>query len=509
MADAVSKLYAEIGFKVNQEGLKQAQQMLKEVAQQMSAINQATKNAAREYGIFSKDQAKQDMANAKLATETSRKALLDKKRQLLGFREFVKSENALKKERLAEEKKQAKELATAQKKQSEEAEKQAKATKERVKGMLSTFREFGTGLRNTFVRLTGTGLTKFLDEIYASFGRSISTRNFLMATGMNLGDLQKITHAFANVGSSISQEKIMEDINKLSQGLADISLAKGDVSTYKLIGVAAQRGDINGLIGAIGQALQKLDPAMALNMIRSLGASDDWLQFYKSPQRAGGDWTGLAGYQQKDLEEAQTALAQLRRSFIDLAEQVSAFLAPVFRALADGLRAFYQKLARWIQEGHFEKLSNIVADLIDKFNAWLDSITSDDIQKAWDELTKWAKTKALELVEDLDVIGEGIHSIANKFRWFGFGDKKETAPIVQTGSVLADYNLARRYSRPQTMTYIDNKTINTNISGVEQEKIPETAAEVTKVAQFNPREWVQENMVLTNTNAYIVREGSV
>ena len=88
MSDAISKLYAEIGFKVNQDGLKQVQTILKDFAKQMNALNTATKEAAKQYGVFSKNQAKQEMHNAKLATEASRKAVQDKRIQIMQTREL-------------------------------------------------------------------------------------------------------------------------------------------------------------------------------------------------------------------------------------------------------------------------------------------------------------------------------------------------------------------------------------------------------------------------------------
>lgn len=501
MADAVSKLYAEIGFKVNEEGLKKAQGILKDLAAQMTAINNATKNAAREYGIFSKDQAKQDLTNAKIATEASKKALYDKRTQIMGIKELERAETKAKKEKAEEERKLAKETKEAEKKQAQEAEKNAKETKERIKGITHSIKEFGTGLKNTFTRLAGTGLTKLLDEVNASFGRSISTRNFMMSTGMNIGDLQKITHSFANVGSSMTQENIMSDLVKMTQGLADISLGQGDVSTYKLLNVAAQRGDISKMVKAIGQSLQGLDNAMSLNMIRRLGGADDWLQFFKSPQRQGGNWTGLSTEQQLGLEEAQTAFVQLRRSFIDLAEQIASVLSPVFRAFADGLRTFYQKLARWIQDGKFEKFSETMAKVIEAFNKWLESITSEDIQNAWDEFSKWLKTKIKTFMEDLDVIGWGMHKLAEILRHLGYGKTKEVTvePVKNTGNVVKDYNLLGGFAKQQMM-YIDNKTINTNINGVEQEKIPETAEGVTREAQ-TPKFWGNNGMVLNGAFA--------
>ena len=99
MSDAISKLYAEIGFKVNQDGLKQVQTILKDFAKKMNALNTATKEAAKQYGVFSKNQAKQEMHNAKLATEASRKAVQDKRIQIMQTRELQRQEDRAKREK--------------------------------------------------------------------------------------------------------------------------------------------------------------------------------------------------------------------------------------------------------------------------------------------------------------------------------------------------------------------------------------------------------------------------
>ena len=54
MAEEVAKLYASIGFKVKSDDLTKVQNLLKDLTDRMNAINDATKKAASQYGIFFK-----------------------------------------------------------------------------------------------------------------------------------------------------------------------------------------------------------------------------------------------------------------------------------------------------------------------------------------------------------------------------------------------------------------------------------------------------------------------
>ena len=69
MADAVSKLYAKIGFKVDKKGITEAKSLLEDLAAKMTAVNESTKVIAREYGIFNKERAKATLAEEKAATQ--------------------------------------------------------------------------------------------------------------------------------------------------------------------------------------------------------------------------------------------------------------------------------------------------------------------------------------------------------------------------------------------------------------------------------------------------------
>ena len=157
MADTVSKLYAEIGFKVNQDGLKQAQRVLADMANQMSAINNATKEAAKQYGIFSKEQSQQSLKDAKIATENERAEVQRNKRKLDNKKFEHKQLMDLAKLEFQVEKYNASEKQKIERQQTKEAEKASKAQKKRLSDMLHSFRSFAVGLRNTFLTLSGIG----------------------------------------------------------------------------------------------------------------------------------------------------------------------------------------------------------------------------------------------------------------------------------------------------------------------------------------------------------------
>ena len=134
MADAVSKLYAEIGFKVKQDGLKELKATLKDITRQMDKFNKSAKQAARNYGIFSKNSAKQEMHNAKMATEASRKALIDKRKQIMGIKELDRQNDRATREREKEERRIQREKSKADRDRArEEKEIRREALKEKKK----------------------------------------------------------------------------------------------------------------------------------------------------------------------------------------------------------------------------------------------------------------------------------------------------------------------------------------------------------------------------------------
>lgn len=409
MSDAVSKLYAEIGFKVNQDGLKQAQALLKGIAKQMSDINNATKEAARQYGIFSKDRNKQDIANAKLAIENEKAENQRNKRKLDNKKFEHKQLMDLAKLEFQVEKYNANEKAQAERKQNKEAERAAKEQQKRLKALLGGFRSFAVGLRNTFLGLAGVGGIGITAGIAQSLGRSIPTRDFLMATGVSLSELQGVMQRMVNVGSSLNQQQIMGDILKVSQSLEDIRLGGGGIVPYKLAGVAAT-GKVMDVIRATEEAVKDMNNATALNLTRRVGLSDDWLAAWRFKQRYGGDQVQLSKEQNLDIANARVALGQLAYGFRLLSDQITAVLSPAFEEVSDLIRDSFQSAARYIKT-HSAEIKIAISEITKKIVKFIREI---DWEKVWHNIKDFGNG-LLELART-------IHRIISKL---GFGEEKK------------------------------------------------------------------------------------
>jgi hypothetical protein len=361
MADTVSKLYAEIGFKVNKDGLKKAQSLLKDMANQMSAINNATKEAAKQYGIFSKEKSKQAIADAKLAVENEKAENQRNKRRLDNKKFEHKQLMDLAKFEFQVEKYNASEKQKIERQQSREAEKAAKNQKKRLKELLSGFRSFAVGLRNTFLSLAGLGTAGAIVGMKQSLDRSIPTRDFMMTTGVSLPELQSVMQRMVNTGSGMTQQQIMSDIQKVSQNLQDIALGGGGIVPYKLAGIAAS-GNVMDVLKATEQSVKGLNNATALNLTRRMGLSDDWLASWRYRQRYGGTQLQVNAEQQNEIIETQLALRQLKFAFKNLSDFLVVAISPVIQRMADTIRDWLQSISTWIDE-HPNTIKELLDDL--------------------------------------------------------------------------------------------------------------------------------------------------
>ena len=479
MADAVSKLYAEIGFKVNQDGLKEAQKLLEGLAKQMSALNNATKEAARQYGIFSKDQNKQSLADAKLALENEKAESQREKRKLDNKKFEHKQLMDLAKLEFQVEKYNASEKEKLERKQAREAEKASKEQQKRLKNILGGFRSFAVGLRNTFLALAGVGAGGIVYGMKQSLDRSVPTRNFLMTTGVSLPDLQDIMSRMVNTGSAMSQQQIMSDIQNVSQNLQDIALGQGELSPYKLLSVAAKRGDVIGVIKGVEQAVKGLDNAMALNLTRRVGLSDDWLASFRYRERFGGNQIQVSTAQQNEIIETENALRQLRFAFKNLSDFLMAAISPAMQKVADNIRNGLQSISQWINDH-----PNTIKELLDNLASVAKAIN----------LVVGAITIAIKWMVDL--IKETKKELEQT--WVGRMFRK-TAPVSMSkidpsfedelkmygSDIVKDFNTDRRTSsKYQTNVHSDDHSNTTiNFNGYNEDQMVEKVEDVIEQKQ--------------------------
>lgn len=474
MSDAISKLYAEIGFKVNQDGLKEVKNLLTSFAKQMNSLNKATKEAAKQYGVFSKNQAKQELHNARLATEASRKAVQDKRIQIMQTRELQRQEDRAKREKEKEERQAAKELARQERQQQREADRAAKEQRKRLKDTLNNFRSFAVGLRNTFLWLAGIGGTAVGAGMYQSLGRSIQTRDFLLKTNVALTDLQKVVGGFAGIGSSMSQQQIMSDILGVSQNIQDIALGQGNLAPYKLLSLAAKRNDVMGVISEAGRAVQGLDNPMALNLLRKIGLSDDWLSYFRLQEREGGSKAFIGAEGQADIEESQTALRQLNLAFRNFSDNLNASISPFIIEVSDSFIKSLDNLSKYITENSDEineklrGVADVASDFIGIIGPGLKIIKG-----CFDGL--YLIFEKIGFLIGYLTGGETVqeHKDAKYYREKMKEYQKTIAPEKWKKMMESSYAPTKAGG-----VYIDNRTMNSTINGVTEEKF---ATEVENV----------------------------
>ena len=379
MADAVSKLYAEIGFKVNQDGLKQLQSIVKDVANQMNAINKATKEAAKSFGIFSKEQSKQAIADEKRGREEIKSERERIKNKMVIRNQEFKEQMAIRKAEFAERLKEDRERERLARKEQHRNERTNRERKKALNEALHATGNFVKSIGN-YLKVGAAGFGRLLySGVNESLGRSIATRDFMLATGANLGDIQSVMARFANIGESVNQEQVMGDLIKLSQGIAGIALGQGDADTYKLLGQAAQRGDIAGMIKGIGRSGNYIDNDMFMKLLGNIGLPSYWLPFFKA-QGAGIDVGNFIDEEGRGkIEVAQANLTSLSLSFKNLADWVASVLSPAIEEVSRSFIQWNKDMVESLKGEGGERLSELLRQISKDLMEWLKVISPDRI----------------------------------------------------------------------------------------------------------------------------------
>lgn len=465
MADAVSKLYAEIGFKVNQDGLKQLQSILKDFASQMDKINKATKETAKSFGIFSKEKSKEAIADEKLAREqvkTERERV--KNKMVIRNQEF-KEEMALQKLQLNEKRKQEKEEERIARREQRRNEKVIRERKKLLRDALSATSDFVKGI-GKHIMASGLGFSRLLySGVKESLGRSVATRDFMMMTGANLADIQSVMGRFASLGENVDQEQAMGDLIKLSQNIASIALGKGNLSAYKLLGTAVKRGDIAGMIRGIGMAGRDIDNDMFANLLGDIGLPSYWLTFFKG-KGYGKEITNFidqAG--QEDILKAKGALGTLSVAFKNLADWLTATLSPTLIEISGGLQDWVQEMSESLKGETGKRLSQNLKELADRVVGFI---------KAFD--TNKVVNIVASFVGALEYLAGKVVWLAKKFGYVPESEKEQymkdfSAKIrgrMMSGDIQ-DWVINKEaqrigYKPSGSVNYVDNRVINSTVT---------------------------------------------
>lgn len=381
MADAVSKLYAEIGFKINQDGIKQAKAVLEGLATQFSNLNKATQQAAENYGIFSKKKEQQYRRSVSEQLKQNRE-------QEKLFKEITDSEEREYKERLKQE------------------DKFERERDRRRKAILRNIKEFSKSAWN-LSQLAFSGATKMIGE---SIGRSSELSKLQLFTGISNKDYREFAERAFATNSGMSQEDVMRDIQNVSANLQKIALGQGSLGGYKLSGVvaSARYGDIAGVIKNFENAIKYsgIAPNMALEVGQQIGLSRDWVYSMLENRRAGKSTIDISQEQRDEIVETGKAFRQVTFEVQNFKDYIVATLSPALQSGADTFRNALASLGR-----HFEENSEFYSKKIKSMTESLDEFINNLKPEEVDEFTS-------NIISATKGIGEFVISLGSLLKIF-------------------------------------------------------------------------------------------
>jgi hypothetical protein len=363
---------------VNQDGLKQAQKMIQDMANQMSALNDATKEAARQYGIFSKNSAKNELVAAKTAVEKEKAENLRVKRRIDLYKLEAKQNADLNKEKIREDKKYLEETNNS--------------TKRFVSAQMNLFRNLRRAIPN-LLKIGFLGKTAF-DAAYSyirpSLQKSYDFENFTFESGMQLSDFQRFQRLFNISGIRLSPQDIMQDMLNVQRNLTNVALNRGgELAAYKLTDVreGAQRGDLNAVINGIvrGVSEKKIDNSMLIQLMEMFGFGHgvEWARMIKeNPQ----DSARLARtmIDEKDRRTIKKTFDSIRLTgfmFDNVKDQIATMLSPAFSNFSKGMNEFLVELVEGIRKGEFNDLFEAADRAGKEFLKWIKSLKKEDFKK--------------------------------------------------------------------------------------------------------------------------------
>lgn len=360
MADAVSKLYAEIGFKINQDGIKQAKAVLEELAKQFDSLNKSAQQASEKYGVFSK---KKEQANRRQISEQ----LKQNREQEKLYKEITDIEEKEYKERLKKE---------------EIFEKERDKRRKQAYNNMKAFAKASWNL----AQLAFSGATKMIGE---SIGRSSELSKLQLFTGISNQDYRAFAERAFATNSGMTQEDVMRDIQNVSSNLQKIALGQGSLSGYKLSGVvaSARYGDIAGVIKNFENAIRYsgIAPNMALEVGQQIGLSRDWIYSMFENRRGGKSTIDVSQEQRDEIVETGKAFRQVTFEIQNFKDYITATLSPALQSGADIFRNALASIAKHF-ENNSEFYSKKIKSIADELNTFAENLKPEQINKFITEL---------------------------------------------------------------------------------------------------------------------------
>lgn len=313
----ISKLFAEIGFKVNTSGLKEFQSQVK-------ALNA---------GLKAQIQDSRAQVAASRAVEAAHKADTAEIKKGIATRNLEKAATQA----------QTAELRNLDLQQRMETRAQRAADAQRQRSV-SSLRSFVVG-----ISAAAYAVTKLTQQTRA---HALAYRDYAFQTGMPLENLQQFEAAASRVAPGLSGGQIASELTNLQQNLTNIEFGQGDIFPYQLLGISAATKDATKIVDGLRNAIKGLSNARAVNLIERMGLSRDWLYILRMNREEFEKIQAvmLSPEQVKATTRMSLALNQLKFSLSNFRDQIVALnskdLTDLFKNVSDIADAF----SKWFKE---------------------------------------------------------------------------------------------------------------------------------------------------------------
>ena len=383
MADAVSKLYAEIGFKVDTKGLQEVKSLLEELAKNATNLNKTAQQAAEKDNILSKKKIQQRRLSISEQLKQNRE-------QEKLFKEITNSEEREYKERLKQE------------------EKFEKERDRRRREAIKNLRDFA----KTSVNIASGIMAYGTLAVKESIGRARDFSKLQLFTGISSSDYGKFAERAFATNSGMSQEDVMRDIQNVSSNLQKIALGQGSLGGYKLSGVvaSARYGDVAGVIRNFENAIRGggILPNMALEVGQQIGLSRDWIYSMIKGGGSGSSQIQISQTQRNAIEKTGENFSLLNYEIQQFKDSIVATLSPALQSGATGFRTALKMLADSFEENK-ESYNELIKSLSDSINGFIKSLKKEDIG----DFVKTVKMAA----SGLEVFAMILKGIGMLYKW--------------------------------------------------------------------------------------------
>lgn len=343
MADAVSKLYAEIGFVVKKDELNNAKKKIEEFAEKLSSISS---DANKLLGNSSKKEVKEHEENQK---------------QIINIDKYVYRQRI-------------NNLKIYSRQASSIWRDLTKIAQLPFKGAKKIYR-------------TGRAVYDFMKP---SMDEAYNFENFSFESGMNLADFQNYRKMFALSGIKMSSQDIMEDMLSVQRNLTDVALKQGGVlDAYKLTNVreAAERNDLKGVIDGIMRGVRDLtiDESMLRKLMEmfQFGHSVEWARLARSNPRENRMFveTFISEKERQKILDAYEKINLAGVAFSNLRNNIVAKASPFLSRFSDALLQAESVIISKIRAGEFDSFFKRLSNLGEKFANWAESLNEEDLNQ--------------------------------------------------------------------------------------------------------------------------------